>query len=152
MNSIKVFPLNDIAAMRLEIERLSDLVVELSHKLHLSSSTSGPNNILNKGILVYENKVKRHIKFEEIIMIKAESNYSIIYYKNGNSIFTSKTLKYWEERSDVDFLKRIHKSFIINCRLIKSFELRTRTILLEDGHTALYSRAYKNIITDIYEH
>ena len=149
MTSIKIFPLNDIDLMRLEIERLSGLVGELSQKLHQSALQEASSVGIDSGILVYESKVNKYIKYDELIMIKSESNYSIIFYKNGNSIFTSRTLKYWEERCDVDYLKRVHKSYMINIKMIKSIELKSRTIFLEEGQLALYSRSCKSLISDL---
>ena len=148
MNTIKMVPLNDYVGMRLEIVRLNELVEELTEKLN-SSIKPSPHHTVDKGVFVYANRVNKFIKHEHIIMIKAESNYSIIYFDNGNSMFTSKTLKYWEERCKVDYLKRIHKSYIINFKKIKSFEPRLKTIVLQDGHSAFYSRTNKNVITNL---
>jgi two-component system LytT family response regulator len=149
MNSTKVFQLNDVAMMRLEIERLSALVSELSEKLYQQGSSQPNKSKYDKGILVYENKVNKLIKYEDLIMIKSESNYSILFLRNGSSMLTSKTLKYWEERCNANFLKRVHKSYIINFKMIKSIVFKTKSIQLEDGHTAVYSRSCKNIISEL---
>lgn len=149
MNSTKIFHLNDVAMMRLEIERLSALVSELSEKLHQQGLPLPNKAKYDKGILVYDNKVNRFIKYDDLIMIKSESNYSILFLRNGSSIFTSKTLKYWEERCNADYLKRVHKSYLINIKMIKSIVFKTKSIQLEDGHTAVYSRSCKNIISGL---
>ncbi|MBC7884178.1 MAG: LytTR family transcriptional regulator [Saprospiraceae bacterium] len=149
MDLIKMVPLSDIVVLRLEIARLSELATELAQKLNMASLKQTSQNVFDKGILVYGNKIKKYIKYDELIMIKAESNYSIIFYKNGHSALTSKTLKYWEERCEVDFLRRTHKSYIINLKMIKSYEILTKNILLEDGHIALYSRSNKKIISEL---
>lgn len=58
--------------------------------------------------------VSRVFNKKKISYIAADSNYSTIIFTDGQKIFTSKTLKYWELKlHDVD-LVRTHKSFSIN--------------------------------------
>ena len=143
-----MIPLNDYVGMRLEIERLTELVEDLTQKLNSTIKIS-QNNSLEKGVLVYANGVKRFIKHENIIMIKAEGNYSNIFFERGNALFTSKTLKHWEERCNVDYVKRVHKSYIINTNKIQSFEPKTKTIILDENLKAFSSRQYKSIIASL---
>ncbi|MBP6238134.1 MAG: LytTR family transcriptional regulator [Saprospiraceae bacterium] len=77
-------------------------------------------NIRNKEIMSYSrftvrcSNVSRIFNKKDILYIAADSNYSTIIFTDGQKIFTSKTLKYWEFKlHDVDLL-RTHKSFSIN--------------------------------------
>ncbi len=64
--------------------------------------------------------VSRVFNNRDIHYIAADSNYSTLVFKDGQKVFTSKTLKYWELKlHDVD-LVRTHKSFSIN----QSFAVR----------------------------
>ena len=148
METIKMVPLNDYVGMRLEIERLNELVVDLTQKLKSTINIS-PGMCLEKGVFVYENGLNKFIKHEHIIMIKAESNYSIIYFEKGNAMLTSKTLKHWEEKCSVDYLKRVHKSYIININRIQAFEAKTKTIILDESLKAHSSRTFKRVVESL---
>ena len=83
-------------------------------------------NIRNKEIMSYSrftvrcSSVSRIFNKKDILYIAADSNYSTLVFKDGQKVFTSKTLKYWELKlHDVDLLKT-HKSFSIN----QSFAVR----------------------------
>ena len=79
-------------------------------------------------------------------MIQAESNYSILYLVSGESVFTSKTLKYWQEKCHVPFLQRVHKSYLINVHYITSFVPKTGEVLLKGGLKAHYSAKIRTLI------
>jgi len=61
------------------------------------------------------------VKFNTIIYIEAQNNYTKFYLTNNTSITTSKTLKHFEEILPSELFFRIHKSYLVNMNLIKRF-------------------------------
>ncbi len=68
----------------------------------------------------------------DIIMIEAESNYSIIHTINGERLHTAKTLKVWQRKlGHLKVFIRPHRSYLINTLHIEFFTLKSRTITLK---------------------
>lgn len=61
------------------------------------------------------------VKFNTIIYLEAQNNYTKFYLTNGTSITTSKTLKHFEEILPSELFFRIHKSYLVNMNFIKRF-------------------------------
>lgn len=78
---------------------------------------------INKdSVIVIHNKVPVIVKYDDIVFIKAESEYSNIYLENGEKLFVRKLLKYWEDKLPDDKFLRIHRSVIVNLNYIKAIE------------------------------
>jgi len=54
------------------------------------------------------------VQMDEILRLEADGNYTFIYLHSGKRIYTSKTLKYFEELRPVSKFYRPHQSHIIN--------------------------------------
>jgi len=147
MRSIKMVPINDYVALKMEVDRLNDLVLSLSNKLSEGQRVK-PEVIheQEKAIIVSSNNMSHYIKVVDIAMIKAESNYSYICLVNGESLFTSKTLKYWQEKCNASFLNRMHKSYLVNNKCILSFEAKSSKLQLMGGHTASYTESGRKML------
>lgn len=61
------------------------------------------------------------VKFNTIIYLEAQNNYTKFYLTNGTSITTSKTLKHFEEILPSELFFRIHKSYLVNMNFVKRF-------------------------------
>lgn len=61
------------------------------------------------------------VKFNTIIYLEAQSNYTKFYLSNNLTIITSKTLKHFEELLPSDLFFRTHKSYLVNMNFIKRF-------------------------------
>lgn len=61
------------------------------------------------------------LKFNSIIYLEAQSNYTKFYLTNNSTIITSKTLKHFEEILPIDLFFRIHKTYLVNMNFIKRF-------------------------------
>jgi two-component system LytT family response regulator len=99
----------------------------------------------------HKNKIEL-ITLSDILYLKADSNYSWIYLKNGEKFFVPKTLKDYEDilcgNDDSDFI-RIHRAFIVNTAQIKSIEKGEEcSITLSDKTTLEISRRKKTTVID----
>lgn len=103
----------------------------------------------NHSVLVYNNGIYKKIYANEIIMIKAESNYSYIILENDEKIFTSRTIKHWTQTFNSASLLRIHKTYLVNVNKIKEINRKLNTLLLSDNHSVNYSRGMKKYLIEI---
>ena len=76
-----------------------------------------------------------------IVMIKSDSNYSMIYLKSGQKVLTSKTLKYWEDmiQNPRHFI-RCHSNCLVNKSYIQTLDKAKKCIILHDASQILCSR------------
>jgi two-component system LytT family response regulator len=61
------------------------------------------------------------VKFNSIIYLEAQNNYTKINLLDGTSIIASKTLKSFDELLPSELFFRIHKSYLINMNFVKRF-------------------------------
>ena len=93
----------------------------------------------DKIILSYEGG-KSIIDKSDILYIKGDDNLSTIYLSKKRKIIISKTLKYFEDLLDTNFV-RIHKSYILNLHFArKILSKEVHLIELEDGTQLPISR------------
>jgi two-component system LytT family response regulator len=97
-------------------------------------------------IFVFANKCNQKIWIKDIIMVKSESNYSVIFTHSGEKILTSKTLKYWQMKSQDSDLIRVHASYLVNRKYIKSIILKDKKINLSLNYQVTYSATYKHTL------
>jgi two-component system LytT family response regulator len=61
------------------------------------------------------------VKFNSIVYLEAQNNYTKINLLDGRSIVASKTLKSFDELLPSELFFRIHKSYLINMNFVKRF-------------------------------
>lgn len=61
------------------------------------------------------------VKFNSIVYLEAQNNYTKINLLDGTSIIASKTLKSFDELLPSELFFRIHKSYLINMNFVKRF-------------------------------
>ena len=92
-----------------------------------------------------DHSMKQRIAYADIIMLKAESNYTIFYLQNGQCITTSKTLKLWIEliQQDCTCFQRVHRSYFIHTHHIQRYLPTEKYVLLTGGHKIQVARRQK---------
>lgn len=83
-------------------------------------------------ISIFNNDSYLLLRLEEILFIKAISNYSTIFLANGQKILTSKTLKTWEAEINHTYFYRCHRTYLVNSKHIKSINLKTNTLQINE--------------------
>lgn len=84
-----------------------------------------------------------HLSTESIIRIKASSNYSKVYYRNGvYPIVAAKLLRWFEPRLSPSEFIRIHNSYIINRQYIAQLK-EDGVVELKDGTKLTIARRRK---------
>ncbi len=105
------------------------------------------NDFLNERLVISTGNEIHFVAFEKIMYIKASSNYSLIYDTEGNSILSSKTLKYYEEQLLNKGFLRVHSSTLINMSKVKGLKRNGMyMIILENDIKIPVSRSYKEAL------
>jgi len=65
---------------------------------------------------------RMHLSPEEMVMIQAEINYSMIYLTDGTKLIVSTTLKILQQRlADTHQFARVHRSYLVNLNYFHSY-------------------------------
>lgn len=147
MKSAKLIPINEYLSLKLEVDRLTQMVADLTDSL--AKVNAQPSSNLEKGFLIATKKQNQFIKIADIVMIKAESNYSVLYLQNGESVLTSKTLKHWIEKCNSNLFLRTHKSFVVNKNFIQSFDSTKNVLHLASNLAAACSDQGRRLVMDM---
>ncbi len=84
----------------------------------------------------------RNVTVSNIVLVKAESNYSFIYLSDGSKIFTSRTLKHWQNFFNNQSLVRIHRSYLINVSFVELINKKSKGITLSNGIELACARSF----------
>ena len=107
--------------------------VNSTHDLLIENLDSGET--AHKKIAISTESGFEFIKYNTIIYLEAQSNYTKFYLTNNSSLTTSKTLKYFEEILPSSLFFRVHKSYLVNLNFIKRFTKGDEQIIeLITGH------------------
>ncbi len=121
-----------------EIEKLKDQLRKVQSGLEAMQRQQ--DQLADKRISVFTEGGYRQLSVNQIILIRSEDNYSTIYLDGGAALFTSRTLKYWEDKCSSAELIRVHNSYLIHRQKIISVQPAQFKLNLESGLMAKYSR------------
>lgn len=77
---------------------------------------------------------------QEVIVLKAEINYTTLYLKNGKKITVATPLKVLERRFASHNFLRVHRSYLINLACTKGYKTLDSSIQLTDNQRVTVSR------------
>lgn len=148
--ALKAFELSaiDYLLKPIQIERITETVQRLEKRVS-EKSTIQQIKLLEEAvatesvqkIAVIEKGVRHLIELKEVEAFEAEEGYTLVHLKNGKSHLSSKHLKHFERNLEGDQrFCRVHKSWIVNIGLIKSYEKATKCIQLSSDRIAKISR------------
>lgn len=81
----------------------------------------------------------------DVVMIKAETNYSLIFMTDGSKILVSTTLKIIQERLKLETsFERVHRSFLVNLNHLKS--VKQGQVFLTNDLKCLVSRRKMKVV------
>lgn len=110
-----------VASLTMSEEKLLDQII-LNIKYFKSSSVG----ILNQ-----------QIKPEDILYLKALSNYTEIFLSNGRKVLLAKTLKQLTLQLPESIFLRVHKSYIVNKLFMKQFITLPQTFVVLENDTII---------------
>lgn len=86
------------------------------------------------------------LRFEDIILIEGQGNYTLFKCSDATEVLTSKSLS-WYQNSLPPYLFRVHKSYFVNLAFIVAFE--GETVRLADGQRITVSRRRRRAVREI---
>ncbi len=98
---------------------------------------------LRSKILIMGLKEMSVVKKSEIAYLKSDGNYSEIHLLDGEKLYSSKTLKFYQEKLGGEQFYRIHQSFIVNTELIASISANVSELRLSTNAQIPISRSKK---------
>jgi DNA-binding LytR/AlgR family response regulator len=104
-----------------------------------------------------ENKISlggfRSVKPEEILLLQADVNYTVVYFKDGEKFIVATPLKSLQSRLEPFNFYRTHKSFLVNLNCVTSYLEPQKQVQMIDNKKIIVSRRRinglkKTLLTD----
>lgn len=141
--AIKAFELNalDYLVKPVDREKLTLALQKTEGKLNQKKDLIDYKNLLknikdkeHSQIVLPELGNRRIISLDNIVAIKADGAYSLIYIKDKNEIVSSKNLKYFESMLSIkSCFYRSHRGWIINLNYLDMLNKTEQTVILANG-------------------
>jgi two-component system, LytTR family, response regulator len=96
--------------------------------------------------LVVDYKKKLSIPLAEIMFLQGDINYTNFIFKHGRQHTVAHPLKYFEEILLGQGFLRIHRSYLVNSRFIKSTNLDDLVVVLMDGRELKVARRRRQVL------
>ncbi|GAB3507187.1 LytR/AlgR family response regulator transcription factor [Emticicia fontis] len=81
---------------------------------------------------------------ENVLLLKADHNYTQLYLRNGRTLIVATTLKVLEQRFLLtNFFYRLDRSHMVNLSYVNTYEMNTGKIIMENKQEVLISRRRK---------
>lgn len=82
---------------------------------------------------------------EEIIRVEAVSNYSRVYFANGNKLVVAKVLRWFQDLLPAEMFVRVHRSHLINRQFVQKIKgHHSKSLLLNNGESIAISKRKKS--------
>jgi two-component system LytT family response regulator len=134
-----------------ELKKVVDDIYELQQRqISAKPSESLKEKQLFK-LPIYANEGIVYITLKDVIHIKAEGSYSIVYLKNDKPITVSKGLIEFDKPLSSRGFYRAHKSHLINIKYVERFNRGTGVVVMSDNSEIELSRSRKDEFLQIME-
>jgi DNA-binding LytR/AlgR family response regulator len=143
-----IVPISENVALINEAAYWKKLYLNLKAEVSLQqASTASYITVRDQGVI-------KKIQIQDIIMLEADSNYSIFHLSDGTKIISSKTLKVWISNisSLSSAFKRIHRGFFINTHHVIAHKSSQRVIVLSGGIEVNIARRNKFNMDQTMDH
>lgn len=94
-------------------------------------------------LLIINHKTSRKVLIKDVIFLRGDINYSIIYLENGKTKILPHTLKFYEEFLGTHGFLRVHRAFLINPNYVMEYCEEKEIVKMRNGHEANISRRRK---------
>jgi len=132
---------------------MSEIKLNIGSKIIRLTNRLSPNKspkIRNKLVVTCRNKIEL-IPYNEIMYLKASSNYTSIFLQDGSNRLVSKTLKETSSQLLNRGFIRIHKSFVVKIDGVRMVNKATYEIELNNGVKLSVSRNKRKEVLELFE-
>src|SRR6218665_850118 len=83
---------------------------------------------------------RKKVEPQDILMLQADVNYTIVFFKNGQKCIVATTLKALESRLEPYNFFRLNKSMVVNLTYVKSVTLSHKKLQMTDNKEIIVAR------------
>ena len=102
----------------------------------------------NNSLLIINHKTSRKVLIKDVIFLKGDINYSIVYLENGKKKILPHTLKFYEEFLGTHGFLRVHRTYLINPDYVVEYCEEKEIVKMRNGHEANIARRRKAAMKD----
>jgi two-component system LytT family response regulator len=98
----------------------------------------------DNSFLIINQKTSKKVFVDDVILLKGEINYTILYLENEKQKVVAHPIKFFEPFLGTHGFLRVHRSFMINPNHVKEYHQNETFLLMTNGHKAEISRRRKH--------
>jgi two-component system, LytTR family, response regulator len=100
----------------------------------------------NNSFLTINHKTSKKVFINDVILLKGEVNYTILYLENGKQKLVAHPIKFFEPYLATRSFLRIQRSSMINPNHVKEYNQNNEFLMLTNGQKADISRRKRFIL------
>lgn len=137
--------LDDVVKRLLQKDSKDDLEERL--RVLEANMQSVPKRLVLKSAEKY-----KVVQQEEVVYLKADNTYTMVYSKDDEAVLVSQSIKYFEEILPTNMFMRTHRSYIINLSHVSEYiKADGGYIVMSNGDRIILSATKKNSFLDRLE-
>jgi DNA-binding LytR/AlgR family response regulator len=103
----------------------------------------------NNSLLIINHKTSKKVFINDVILLKGEINYTILYLENGKQKVVAHPIKFFEAYLETRGFLRVHRSFMINPNHVKAYNQNDEFLMMTNGQKADISRRKKSLLKNL---
>ena len=155
--ALKAFEVSaiDYLLKPIDIDRLVQAIAKVADKLALNKKDDLKLLLENKDelstIVIPHKNAHITIPIKEIISVEADRMYSHLTLSSGEQFVVAKKLSYYEDLfADLNFMKRVHRSWLVNLQKVTSVQKSQQELHLQTGKVVSYSKSKKEKVLSYF--
>jgi DNA-binding LytR/AlgR family response regulator len=94
----------------------------------------------NNSLLILNHRTFKKVMINQVVLLKADINYTTIFMDNGKKKVLTHSIKYYEAFLETHGFLRVHRTFMVNPNHIKTYNQKSRELTMSNGEQAVISR------------
>jgi DNA-binding LytR/AlgR family response regulator len=103
----------------------------------------------NNSLLIINHKTSKKVFINDVILLKGDVNYTMLYLENGKQKLVAHSIKFFEPYLETHGFLRIHRSFMINPNHVKEYNPEQYILTMTNGQKADISRRRKSVLKNL---
>ncbi len=100
----------------------------------------------SNSLLILNHKTSKKVFIDDVILLKGDVNYTILYLEHGKQKLVAHPIKFFEPFLKTHGFLRIHRSFMINPNHVKEYNQVDEFLMMTNGQKADISRRKRSIL------